>query len=272
MKLFSISGRQFNYQNIENALNFWQFYLHKFYDGGKIEAFFNSLKMRSPLYGGRPCNVEYSFSEHHVEQLNSKGIGVMLTLSNHYFTEDAYRQTIPILECVNHSLNSAAIVNDELARRIAEDFPAIHRKASVIKLISSLDEIHRALDLYHSVVLHPKLNDDVELLQSIDCKNQIILFANTRCLYKCEHPICYKSISKQMITQGRWDKQVCNYKDNRQAVEGYTIFDLNQEQFNGFTQFKLIPVPDKHLQLDYCQKSAITTSLMTTKTGMRIIR
>lgn len=272
MNRFSISGRQFNYQNVDNAVNFWRFYLEKFYGGGSIESFFNSMKIRSPLYGGRPCNMEYSFSKLQVDALNAQGIGVMLTLSNHYFTEEAYAQTVPALERLDHPLNSAAIVNDQLARRIARDFPQIKRKASVIKLIKTLDDIHQALELYHSVVLHPMLNDDVDFLQSIDCKEHIVLFANSRCLYKCEKPICYKYISKQMITQGQWDKQVCHYQDNRQAVDGYTVFDLSQERFAGFTSFKLIPVPDEHLQLDYHQATIRKTAFISTSTGIRMIR
>lgn len=46
---FTISGRQFNYQNPENALNFWYFYIKKFYNADRIESFFNSVKQRSRL-------------------------------------------------------------------------------------------------------------------------------------------------------------------------------------------------------------------------------
>ena len=215
--------------------------------------------------------MEYSFSKQHVDALNAKGIGVMLTLSNHYFSEEAYQATIPVLEQLEHPLNSTAIVNDKLARRIAEDFPRLKRKASVIKLIKNLETIHRTLELYHAVVLHPMLNDDAEFLYSIDCKDNIILSANSKCLYKCDTPICYKYISKQMITQGSWEKQVCQFKHNRQAVEGYTIFDLTKEHFKGFSAFKLIPVPDDHLKLDYHHETR-KTGFISTNTGIRMIR
>jgi hypothetical protein len=272
MRNFSISGRQFNYQNVDNAVNFWQFYLDKFYGGGTIESFFNSMKIRSPLYGGRPCNVEYSFSKLQVDALNAQNIGVMLTLSNHYFTKEAYAQTIPALERIDHPLNSVVMVNDKLARRIARDFPQIKRKASVIKQIKTLDEIHRALELYHSVVLHPMLNDEADFLQSIDCKECVVLFANSRCLYRCAKPICYKYISKQMTIRGQWDKQVCSYQNRRELVDGYTVFDLSHARFAGFTAFKLIPVPDDHFQLDYRQENKKKATLIATSNGIRMIR
>lgn len=271
MNTFTISGRQLNHQNLDNALNFWQFYLHKAYGGGRIESFFNSMKARSRLYGGRPCPESYSFSDQHAQALNQRGIGITLTLSNHYFNEQAYEETRPILEKLDNSINSLVIANDELATNIARDFTQIRRKASVIKLINTVDDIHKALELYHSVVLHPSLNDDAEFLQSIDCKNQIVLFANSRCLYQCENPICYKYISKQMITDGKWDKTVCHYKDNREEVGGYTVFDLGKPHFDGFTSYKLIPVPDSHLQMDYQQVDQ-KASLMPTRTGIAMVR
>ena len=43
MHTLSISGRQFNYQNIDNAMNFWPFSLEKFYGGGRIESLFGRV-------------------------------------------------------------------------------------------------------------------------------------------------------------------------------------------------------------------------------------
>ena len=39
----------------------------------------------------------------------------MLTLSNHYFNQEVYLATIPILERLENNLNSVTMVNDELA-------------------------------------------------------------------------------------------------------------------------------------------------------------
>jgi len=268
-KFFVISARQFPYQDVINTLNFGYFYIKKFYNAGKIEAFFNSVKKRSRLYGGRPCGNEISFSYRNVEYLNAKGIGVMLTLSNHYFNEHAYAATIPILERLENNLNSVTTVNDDLALRIKQDFPLFKRKASVIKLINTLDGVHQALELYDSVMLHPNLNDNTEFLQSVDCKDKIVLFANSRCLYKCSNPICYKYISKQMITEGKWDKSTCNNKENPDIKQNYTIFNLDEERFNGYSSFKLVPVPNEHLQMYYQGYSvtSLTRTEGTTKIG-----
>lgn len=248
---FTISARQFYYQDVINTLNFGYFYLKKFYQADNIESFFNSVKQRSQLYGGRPCGRDQSFSYRQVEFLNAKGIGVMLTLSNHYFNEEAYVATIPILERLENHLNSVTVVNDDLALRIKQDFPLFKRKASVIKLINTLEGVHQALELYDAVVFHPNLNDDAEFLQSVDCKEQIVLFANASCLYKCTNPICYKYISKQMMTAGKWDQYVCHNKENPAIKKNYTIFNLDEEKFNGYFSFKLVPVPNEHLQMYY---------------------
>jgi len=270
---FTISGRQFNYQNPENALNFWHFYIKKFYGADRIESFFNSVKQRSRLYGGRPCSVELSFSGQHVEFLNSKGIGIMLTLSNHYFSEEAYAETLPILKRFEHPLNGLAITNDTLALRIKQDFPLFKRKASVIKLINTLDDIHKALELYDEVMLHPAFNDNPEFLQRIDCKERIVLFANIRCLYKCQNPICYKYISQRIMHQKAWDKHVCNHQGDEDVKNNYVIFDLSEERFNGFSSFKLIPVPDEHLTLNYQHSyQQRSVHLLKNQDGSRMIR
>jgi hypothetical protein len=166
-----------------------------------------------------------------------------------------------------------AITNDTLAQRIKQDFPLYKRKASVIKLINTLEDIHKALELFDEVMLHPTFNDQPEFLQNIDCKDRIVLFANIRCLYKCQNPICYKYISQRIMHNKAWDKHVCNHKEDNEVKNNYVVFDLDEERFNGFSSFKLIPVPDEHLALNYqadYQQRAV--NLFKNQDGIRMIR
>jgi len=204
---------------------------------------FGSVKEYSPLYGGRLFDINESLSYKDVDFLSNIGINLMLTLSNHFYTEEKYKQTIHILERLHRKGNSIVITNDNLAIRIRKDFPLFALKASVIKSIKTLDEIHKALEIYDFVTLDSKLNDQAEFLQSIDCKDNIVLFASNGCPYHCPKSLCYEYISLRMnpisfILPGMIP---CANEDRRTYVTRLTIFDLNSPGFAGFKYFKIIP-------------------------------
>ena len=69
-------------------------------------------------------------------------------------------------------------------------------------------EIDRALELYDSVVLPMRLNEDLEFLEKIGPKDRIVLFANAGCALTCMSNLCYKSIST--INKGKGGKFECS--------------------------------------------------------------
>ena len=239
-------------QYLLNALQYWSDYIEKYFGGGTIVSLYSSLTRRSPLYGGRKCTFPQSLSYENVVKLNKNNIGVMVTLTNHHFSGEAYKATLPVLEKLHNPLNSATIVNDELARRLKTDFPDLKRKASVIKLFTHQEEIYKALELYDFVTLQPKLNNDVNYLQSLKYKEKIILFANATCLYKCSAPTCYKGVSDEIFYNNEHESGSCRNLQNMDIKNNYVIFNLHDARFAGFGYFKLVPsdhlTPDKQKQ------------------------
>lgn len=247
---FTVSGRELAKDTVLNSLATHYPFLKKYFGTTLIESVYSSVHERSPLYGGRRNDDYQSFSYEQVDKLNSVGIGLSLTLSNHYFTKAAYRRTIPLLERISHPLNSVTITNDELANHVKRDFPLLKRKASIIKKLLTKDEIYKALELYDYVTLIPWLNDQPELLSSLEEKHRLIPFANATCLYKCRAIACYKHLSYCFINNIPFDK---TYNDDHKIPEGCpnkgskiketnVVFNLKDEHFKGYSLFKLVPV------------------------------
>ena len=208
---------------------------------GKIEnvvSVFGFVNEYSPLYGGRLFKPKLCLSYRQVNQLANHGIGMSLTLSNHNFTENAYNLTIPILKKLHKKGNSIIITNDKLALRIRRDFPLFELKSSVIKFQKTLDEINKDLELYDYVALAPKLNDQVELLQSIDRKEKVILFLNVSCLYNCEPEECFRALSDMMAEKVDKRRPWCSQIHNP-AMRKLNRFDINDERFKGYSFFKI---------------------------------
>lgn len=245
---FIVSSRNMEKDRLRHSLELWDEFILTYFRKGKVKEVFGSTPEPCPLNGGRPYQVNKVFSYDQIARLNSFGIGYMLTLTNHNYSSDAYRIAIPILEQLENGLNSVVITNDQLARRIKEDFPGISIKASVIKLLATHDEISRALELYDSVCLVPWLNDNEKLLSGIQEKKRIVLFANTTCLYRCRKPICYQQISNNNFDQQKDIMPKCNLKLNDKdspmfgkKIETH-VFDISEARFDGFGNFKLVPI------------------------------
>lgn len=203
-----------------------------------VASVFGFVREYSPLYGGRPYRANHCLTYKHVKKFAKKGIAMSLTMTNHNFDEERYHASIPILEKLENPKNSVICTNDELAKRVKIDFPKYILKASVIKDISTLDGIHKTLELYDYLAIHPKLNDNEALLNSIDCKEKVILFANIKCLIHCDGTDCFRVISDNMneYTQQAYP---CKHKGN-ESIKKMTIFNLKEDRFQGFKLFKMV--------------------------------
>lgn len=236
---FTVSSR-----NILPSLNFYrklkqQFEMLNLGDFNDVISVFGSVKEYTPLYGGRLYDPEHCVSYKLIEKLLKKNIHFAIALSNHYFSDDSYKKTIPILEKLEMKGNSVIITNDELLKRVRQDFPLFTIQASVIKCLRSAEEINKTLDKYDYVTLLPKLNDNVELLQSLKEKERIILFASAGCTYYCEPDNCFQTVS-EMIIQNSKDKGAwCNYRYDP-VFKKRTVFNLEEERFRGFNLFKVV--------------------------------
>jgi hypothetical protein len=202
----------------------------------EIESMFGFVQ-RSRLYGGRMF-TNRELSDRDVMQLNNAGIGVRIPMSNHYVTEDEYEESRPILDRYHLPVNSIIITNDDLARWIRRDYPHYTLDASVIKNIKTQRKLEEALDLYDSVVLPMRLNEDLEFLDAIREKERIILFANAGCALTCPSKICYPSISKFNKYEG--GQFQCSQPIKERDRHGMVDFPLLPYIDIGITHFKLL--------------------------------
>jgi hypothetical protein len=202
----------------------------------QIESVFGFVE-RSSLYGGRAFQIE-ELTDEDIIYLNEMNIGLRIPLTNHFVDRDEFIKTSKILEKHHNPLNSVICTNDELALWIRTEFPSYEIEASVIKNLSTKDKISDALEIYNTVVLPMSSNDNDLLLDSIEDKSRIRLFANAGCAYTCPAKICYKSVSKMNKFQGGEFK--CSQTIKARQSMGMIDFELQRLQNKGYHKFKLL--------------------------------
>lgn len=245
---YSVSSREMT-QDIDIIDYLKIYYIYCNLD--QIESVFGNTILPSRLYGGRAPNDQYALNDNHLARLSDHGIHLALTLTNHYFDEQAYKETLPLLEKHHKAGNSIICNNDNLALRLKLDFPLYELKASIIKNINTLEKIKRALDLYHSLTLPMDKNDDDDFLNSINDKHRIILFANASCAYTCPDRTCYLGISQTAF--GKPVTSSCSKGRIPRLDKGKVYFDVKKFSEMGFTRFKLVPLAPKG-SLEACRK------------------
>lgn len=214
-------------------------YLRKHYGNipmREIDSVFGFVE-RSLLYGGRGF-TKRELSYRDVQQLNSAGIGVRIPMSNHHATREEFEQNAVLLGRYHRDCNSIIVTNDDLARWIREKFPKYRLDASVIKNIKTHPKIEEALQLYDSVVLPMRMNEDLEFLDKIEHKERIILFANAGCALTCPSKLCYLSISE--INKGQGGEFQCSQPLKKRELFGMVDFPLDPYIEMGFRHFKLL--------------------------------
>ena len=203
----------------------------------QINSFFGFTEA-STLYGGRIFSGT-ELSRYDVRSLYRMNINVRLPLTNHYATPEEYEENQLFFEKYHRPGNSLIITNDELAGWIRSDFPKYRLEASVIKNINTLKKINDAFEIYDTVILPMASNDDEKLLNAIDNKKNITLFANAGCAYTCPAKICYPSISKA-IKENDSSLFQCSQKLKERNTIGMYDFDLDHLQSLGFERFKIL--------------------------------
>jgi len=201
-----------------------------------IDSVFGFVE-RTPLYGGRVF-VKPEITDRDVEELYYAGIGLRLPLTNHYVSEGEYRGSCVLLERYHRDGNATIITSDNLAKWIRRDFPKYRLEASVIKNLNSHARVKAALELYDTIVLPMELNDDVEFLASLPCKDRITLFANAGCALTCPSKICYASISR--YNKSGSGEFMCSQPLKQREMLGMIDFNLAALQAIGFERFKLL--------------------------------
>lgn len=202
----------------------------------EIDSVFGFVE-KSTLYGGRAF-TQRELSGRDVNQLNNAGIGIRLPMSNLYVEPDEYEKNLPLLRKYHRPCNSIIVTNDDLAKWIRKDFPDYRIDASVIKNVKTHRKIDEALELYDSVVLPMRLNEDLDFLEKIEAKDRITLFANAGSALTCPSKRCYLSISK--MNKGKGGEFQCSQMFKDRELEGMVDFPLQPYVDRGFHCFKLL--------------------------------
>ena len=201
-----------------------------------IDSVFGFLE-RTSLYGGRIFS-EPELTDDDVKALYSARIGVRIPLTNNYVERDEYLASRALLEKYHKKNNAVIITNDDLAKWIRKDFPRYRIEASVIKNINTHQHIQESMEIYDTVVLPMKLNQDHDFLRKVKNKKRVTLFGNAGCALTCPSKICYPSVSK--INKFKGGEFKCSQSLKYRESIGMIDFNLHELANLGFSRFKLL--------------------------------
>lgn len=233
---FTISGRE-KFFNPEESIASYIRRVYRQVKLDQVESIF-AFTERSTLYGGRPFH-QPNILDKDIAEMYELGIGYRIPLTNHYVTREEYECNHCFLEKYHRNGNSVIIVNDDLGRWIKADFPKYRVEASIIKNITSHEEIEKAFDVYDTVVLPTSLNEQLAFLEKIEVKNRITLFAFAGCGVNCPSKICYPAMSK-FNKYSEHVEMMCSQPLKAREYRGKVDFDLSLYEEMGFHRFKLI--------------------------------
>jgi len=236
-----------------------QSHINKYFpycDIKNIYEMFGATHTFSPLYGGRVYNKNEVLQPHHLKEMQKKNIMLSLTLSNHYFSDDAYKQTKCLLKEHHIKGNSITCTNDDLAIRIKNDYPLYKIKASIIKNINTNEKLVNVFKtgLYDQVILSMGNNFDLSFLKNIKNKEKIILFGNGACWAFCKKRECQICVSQRNFGK----KVTTNCTDKKTPLDYYSFFNLDTYYKLGF---KTIKVTIDQFILNAKKRKNITTNL-----------
>ncbi|WP_440873660.1 hypothetical protein [Thalassotalea sp. PLHSN55] len=233
---FTISGREKVF-NLDESISSYLKRVYTHVPLAQVESIF-AFTERSTLYGGRPFHRPQLLAKD-IEQMYQLGIGYRIPLTNNFVTREEYETNVCFLEKYHRKGNSVILVNDDLAGWIRKDFPKYRIEASIIKSIDNTRRLDKALEIYDTVVLPTSLNENLEFLDNIECKQRITLFAFAGCGINCPSKICYPSMSKFNKYNGHTQID-CSQPTKARESRGRVKFDLSRYTQMGFNRFKMI--------------------------------
>jgi len=190
------------------------------------------------LYGGKLWRNE-EVSQRDLTWMYDNNIGFRIPLTNVRTTYEDYQNNIEFIRKYHHPGNSIICVQDWLADAIKNDFPDYSVEASVIKAVSTMEELDDAFKHFDTVVpLAEAFNENFERLDSIKEKHRIRLFLQVGCALHCPNRICYTAFSK--FNRDEKTPLMCSAKLDERAGKNpvVTQFDINEYISLGFTKFK----------------------------------
>lgn len=194
-----------------------------------------------PLYGGRPYQRE-ELSLEDIRTMYDLGIAYRIPIQAYNVTNEVYKESIPFLNKHHREGNVLIIQDDALAEKIRNDFPNYKIEASIIKRLSTIEEMVQALKLYDTIIPHQKSFDTTidKTKLSYELIKSLRIYLCHGCIYNCDSYICYPTFSKLnkkgMITTSTQQRGVScqrgeNPREREITIEKYLAL--------GITQFKM---------------------------------
>ena len=190
------------------------------------------------LYGGKLWR-DVEISPDDLTWMYDNNIGFRIPLTNVVTTKADYQNNIEFIRKYHRPGNSIICVQNWFADAIKNDFPDYSVEASVIKAVSTMEELELAFEHFDTIVpLAEAFNENFELLDSIKEKHRIRLFLQVGCALHCPNRICYTAFSK--FNRDEKTPLLCSAKlDERAGVNPeVTMWDMNEYIAHGFTKFK----------------------------------
>ena len=211
-------------------------YVGEHFVGVPIRSIFG-FREHTKLYGGRQFQgPEISAAD--IRWMYDHGIGYRIPLQTIQASYEDYKDSRAFLARYHQRGNSVILVRHDIAEWVRNDFPEFEIEASVIHQVRSVDRLPRLADIFDIVVLHPCLNDQVEVLSTIEHKDRIRLFANAGCMYRCPTMECYKTFSAN--NRGDPVPFACSqqHMPEFRSQVNFHAFDVDQLVALGFRKFK----------------------------------
>jgi hypothetical protein len=211
-------------------------YLGEHFVGVSIKSVF-AFREHSKLYGGRQFqNPE--ISEADIKWMYDHDIGYRIPLQTIQANYDDYKESRAFLEKYHRPGNSVILVRHDIAEWVRNDFPDFEIEASVIHQVRAVERLPRLDEIFDIVVLHPSLNDQFDVLATIENKDRIRLFANAGCMYRCPTMECYPTFSAN--NRGDPVPFACSqlHIPEFRAQVNFHTFDVDTLVELGFRKFK----------------------------------
>lgn len=230
-------------------------YLEEHFDALPMEQIESVFGFVDPctLYGGRPYWFR-QISDRDAAELNRRGIGVRIPITNHFIDREEFDRNHKVLHKYHVDGNSLIVQKDEIVPWIREQYPKYRIEASMLKFLNTYEKIERALRMYDTVVIPMNLTEDPGFLKGIPDKEHVTLFGNAGCALTCPARMCYARISRMNKILGSSNPIVrygagyvagifiikCSQRSIRRQMRGVVDFDIRPLVDMGFRRFKML--------------------------------
>jgi len=251
---FTVAGFFTKKTIINKLLSLYEEYSYMFKKNIEINTLYDSFPdLRwngGRVLGNSPIDLDQILLN--IRHVNSLNIGINLTFSNTFITEDDLldKNCNNILKILSkNSLNGVIISSNLLGEYIKKNYPTINVILSVTYFYHNIYNIEEKvieimkLEKYDKVVIPPDLNSDIEFLNKLHHKSHIEVLINEtcyqNCIYKSQHYRLINMDNKNKTNHSRnyCQKQYLDIKNTYGLINNFS--ELSKYREIGIENFKI---------------------------------